>query len=444
MRCTSYAERVRIQTLAQSGATDAQIAAVVGWSQRTVRKWRRRAQRDTPDALASLLGRPANGSLSTFPHVVVEHLTVWRTQHPGWGPATLRAELARCPALVDTPLPSCATIARWLATHGYSRRYQRRRPLPKPPDQAATQPHQCWELDAEGVRAIANVGVVALVNLVDRASHLKLLSLPCWLGDTRAQHHPTTADVQLVLRHAFVRWGLPDRLAVDRDSIYYDNLSASPFPTRLHLWLTALGITVEIGPPHRPTVRAQIERSHQLWYHQVIEGQHFRDWSALVAALEARLAFLNLHLPCATLDDRPPLVAFPDAQLPRRRYRLEAEAELLDPAHIDALLATGEWFRQASVQGAVSLGQQRYALGRAWARREVRITFDPASRELTFASADQVLARRLPLRGCEPATLIGDAARLLLSLPNYQLALPLTPADWRVTHLCETVGGTTY
>jgi hypothetical protein len=444
MRITSYAERVRIQRLAQTGATDAQIAAAVGWSRRTVRKWRRRAGGTQATDLASRLGRPATGALSTCAPVVVEHLHCWRQQHPGWGPATLRAALARTPALADLPLPSRATIARWLAAQGYRRRYQRQRPLPQPPAQCASEPHQCWELDAEGARTIANVGVVALLNLVDRASHLNLLSLPCWLGQTRAEHHPATADVQLALRHAFVRWGLPDRVAVDRDSIYYDNLSASPFPTRLHLWLAALGIAVEIGPPHRPTVRAQIERSQQLWYHQVIEGQHFGDWAQLVAALEARIAFLNAHLPCAALDDRPPLVAFPSAALPRRPYRLEDEAQVFDAACIDAVLADGEWFRLASRQGAVTLGQQRYALGRIWARREVRITFDAPERMLTFTSADQTLSRRLSLRGCEPATLMGDAADILSSIANYQLALPLSPATWRVARLCATVGGTTY
>jgi hypothetical protein len=443
MRITSYAERVRIHTLAEAGATDAQIAAAVGWSRRTVRKWRRRAADDPSGVLASRLGRPATGAVSTFAPLIIEHLQRWRQEHPGWGPATLRAELARAPALAGLPLPSRATVARWLAAEGYSRRYQRHRALPQPPTQPATAPHQCWELDAEGARTVANVGVVALINLVDRASHLKLLSVPCWLGTTRAEHHPATADVQLVLRQAFVRWGLPDRIAVDRDSIYFDNLTPSPFPTRLQLWLTALGITIEIGPAHRPTVRAQIERSHQLWFHQVIEGQQFRDWADLAQHLQERLTFLNAHLPCTTLDGHPPLVAFPSAAVPRRPYRLEQEATLFDPAQIDALLAPGEWFRQASIQGAVSLGQQRYALGRAWARREVRIRFAPDARQLHFTSADHQLERCLPLRGCDAPTLMGEAAQVLASVPQYQLALPLSPADWRVARLCATVGGTT-
>ncbi len=56
------------------------------------------------------------------------------------------------------------------------------------------------------------------------------------------------------------------------------------------------------------------ERSHQLWYKQVVQGRTFGSWSELYQASLGRRDFLNHHLPCATLEERPPLVAFPRAR----------------------------------------------------------------------------------------------------------------------------------
>ena len=42
---------------------------------------------------------------------------------------------------------------------------------------------------------------------------------------------------------------------------------------------------------HRPTAQAIIERGHQTWYHQGVEGQHFGSWEALHAALEAESSY---------------------------------------------------------------------------------------------------------------------------------------------------------
>ena len=114
------------------------------------------------------------------------------------------------------------------------------------------------------------------------------MSYPCWLGEQRASRHPNTADYQLVFRLAASEWGLPDRLAVDRDSVFYDNTAKSPFPTRFHLWLLALEIDLVLGTPGRPTERGTTERSHQTWAQQVLQGATFANWQALWQALEER------------------------------------------------------------------------------------------------------------------------------------------------------------
>ncbi len=78
-------------------------------------------------------------------------------------------------------------------------------------------------------------------------------------------------------------------------------------------------------------------RSHQLWYKQeVVEGSSFGSWDTLYEALMGRREFLNYHLPCATLDERPPLVAHPQAEHSGRYYHPHSEEELLEVGRVDS------------------------------------------------------------------------------------------------------------
>jgi len=438
MNTTSLEERKGIITLVQTGHTDREIAAHTGRSVSTVRKWRRRYAQHGVAGLGSHVGRPATGPLSQCAPEIVEQLRVWRAAHPGWGPLTLRAELERAGTWATDALPSRASIARWLAASGQARRYARHTDLPQPLTVTANVPHAAWELDARGHGMVPDVGVIALLNLNDRCSRTKLLSYPCWLGNQRASHHPATEDYQLVLRLAASEWGLPDYLLVDRDSVFYDNGSKSPFPTRLHLWLQALDVELVIGPAHQPQHRGIIERSHQTWAQQVLTGAHFRTWEHLYYVLRERRDFLNTCLPCAALDGQPPLVAYPQAQHPRHPYRPECEAELLDLERVYAYLAQGRWFRKGSNVGAFSLGHQWYSLGKTWRGQQAEITFDAAEQHLIFAAPEMPAPAYRPLRGITKTALMGELGPLV-NLFHFQLALPFTCAAWRVSRLSETL-----
>jgi transposase len=441
-RTTTLQDRIIIDELAQAGYSDLQIAAEVGWTVPTVRKWRLRAQRQGRKGLASAMGRPATGVLSSYPALIRNTLRDWRMAHPGWGAKTLRAELEADKQLKSQRLPKRSSIASFLKEQGLTRIYERHSELPQHRPQGVSVPHEEWEMDTRGQEYVPEVGVIALVNLVDRLSKVKLLSYPCLVGQKRATRRPRTEDYQLVLRLSFTEWGLPDRIAVDHDSVFYDNTCKSPFPTRFHLWLLALGVDLIFGRPGRPTDQATVERSHQTWAWQALKGQTFADWERLRAYLEQRRHFLNHQLPCSTLSDLPPLVAYPEAIHPRCLYRPEWETELLDLSRVYAYLAQGRWFRQVSQVGTASLGQQVYGLGVKWGREAVEITFDPTGRHLIFHSADGERTKQLPLQGVSTTDLSGELGSLV-NLDHLQLVLPFTWDEWRLIRLCETLGGTT-
>ena len=64
---TPYAERVKIGELSNEGKTDPEIAIELDICCWTVRKWRRRFQKQGRAGLISKMGRPRKGPLSRFP-----------------------------------------------------------------------------------------------------------------------------------------------------------------------------------------------------------------------------------------------------------------------------------------------------------------------------------------------------------------------------------------
>src|SRR5207248_6657497 len=143
---TSFEVRLEIMEQASAGLNDTQIATALGCSLWTVRKWRRRSLKLGRVGLASHMGRPASGPVSTFPTELKEAILHLRKLHPGWGPATLLAALKMDAHWGNQPLPSRARIAALLKQAGLTRRYQPHHDLPQPPRASPSTPHQEWQM----------------------------------------------------------------------------------------------------------------------------------------------------------------------------------------------------------------------------------------------------------------------------------------------------------
>ena len=413
--------------LALSGQSDHQIAHSLHRSYWTCRKWRRRSQKQGRLGLSSPIGRPAKGCLSSFPAPLVQALLQLRQHHPGWGPQTLRTELALSPQWGSYKLPCLASIANVLKATGLIKAYHSRTPPCLSCPSGVNQVHQEWELDAQGQTQVEGLGPLALINILDRFSRLKVESYP-----TPHSRQPDLGDYQLALRHAFTQYGLPKALSLDHAGVFYDNSTDPPYPTHFHLWLIALGVEVHFSRKAHPTDHARVERLHQTMEAQALEGQTYSQFEQIWASLDQRRERLNSTLPCRTLAGKAPLKAFPTALHSGRWYRPEMEGELLELERVWNYLGQPHqhWFRTVRPAGTVWLGGKSYYVGRSWAKQKVEIHFESFSQQLVFQVADSDQIVKVAIKGLSKAELMGELTSLL-QLPTYQLALPFSSGEWR-------------
>ena len=119
---TTLQEQLDIGERAAAGQSDPEIAAGLGCSVWTVRKWRRRGQHQGCIGLNSHMGRPTSGPLSTLPTGMRDTILHLRRTHPGWGPDTLLAELRVDRRWAEQSLPSRSRIAALLKAEKLTRR----------------------------------------------------------------------------------------------------------------------------------------------------------------------------------------------------------------------------------------------------------------------------------------------------------------------------------
>ena len=434
---TNLAERVEIGERWEAGQKDPEIAVAMNLPVWTVRKWRRKYQMEGRSGLGSRMGRPRTGALGQSPLELRDTIREMREAHPGWGPITIRIELEGMSHFNGLKLPSRPRIAAFLKQAGLTRKYDRHVTLPQPQATDPQRAHEEWEMDAQGAIKVPELGRVSIINIIDLFSRVKVGSLPC-LNPA----HPSTPDYQSALRQAFVRYGLPQRISLDHDSVFFDNTHASPFPSLMHLWLIALGIEVRFIDKRPPMEHSVIERCHQTVSQQAIAGQHISDEVTLHESLAARLDFLNSRYPSRSLAGQPPLIAHPEARHSGRLYRLEWEEDLLDMQRVHEYLAKGRWFRRSGPLGQLSMGGHRYGVGRAFPNQTFEVTFDSQTLEFICLPADGRECIRIPAHGLTKSALMGELSPLM-ACSAYQLALPFSPSAWRMMMLANNLTGTT-
>lgn len=193
-----------------------------------------------------------------------------------------------------------------------------------------------------------------------------------------------------MLRRAFERWGLPERLRVDNGHPWG---SHSDLPPALALWLLGLGVAVIWNDPSCPEQNGVVERCHGV-VQQWVEPWAIADPAQLPPRLEWAVRIQREVYPA--VGGRSRREAYPALAVPRRPYRAESEPQMWCLEPIDRHLARGSWRRRVGRSGQVSLYGRDYWVGKAYRGREVDVQFDPRDRHWVIWDPQGQPVRRHP------------------------------------------------
>jgi len=360
------------------------------------------------------MGRPKQGgALSEYPKRIRQLVLHLRKENPGWGAASILLDLRLEYGYLVTDLPSPASTHNFLKQSGCIKDREPRSSLPVGKCKSSKHPHEKWEMDAKGAVLVEGLGYQSLINIKDDFSKKYCMSFPIAVKNKNTQ--PRTLHYKWTLRFAFIESGLPKVIQVDKDSVFIENSSKSPFPSRLHLWLIALGIELCFIDRPPPAMNSKVERSHQTINNQSLKGKTYKTWGSLLKNINKRRKRLNEDYPSRTLEKRAPLQVYPEAKHSGRRYAIKQEEQLLDLKKIYAFLAKGKWYRKVDASKGIHIGAKRYALKKAKPHTTAVITFCNRCKKLIFHDVKEQELGRHPIKEFSVQTLMESTQASLIA-----------------------------
>lgn len=352
-------------------------------------------------------GRPASGFLSSFPSSMVSLIKQLRVDHPGWGAGFILYEMVEKHGYSYAVLPDIATVNRYFKQQGLIAVKPPKKDLPKSLGSSAVRYcHDRWEMDAQGAVKTTGLNYVVLINVKDTKSKAYIMSFPVMVK-TR-NHQPKTKHYQWTLRLAFIEWGLPKVIQVDKDSVFYPNSTSSPFPTLFHLWLLSLGIELDFIEHPPPIQNAMVERAHQTIDRQVLNGQSYSCWKQLWMTCQKRRDLLNRIKVNPHAKSKPAVVAFPNVIRNRRKYQIEKESEQMQLKRVYKYLSKCDWYRTISKGKTFSLANKVYYLKTAEPKAQMHFRFSNRSKKMICRDANEQIIDRIPLKGITIFDMMGN------------------------------------
>jgi hypothetical protein len=424
-RPLTIAEREAIYDQKAADKRLADLAEDLRCSFDCARKWWRVGRKQGRDALHRQRKVPFKGALSHFAPVVSEQALRRKQQHPKRGASRILVDLEQDSLLQDLRLPKQSSLAAFFH-EACPELLQHHVPRPKSPPRA-THIHDVWELDGkENIRLTDGTIATALDVRAPMAC--------CFLGSfahavqtEKAWRKLTLRETQADLRQVFTEFGLPVAIQTDRES-GYGQPPENAFPTLFTLWFVGLGLGHRLTRPGQATDQSHVERGHRTLFDWIEEPQPLADLIALQAALRKARYMHNEVLPSDAGDcqGRPPLLVHPEVKVPLRPYAPTVELALFDLKRVDQFLARYAWPHLVTKNGQVTVGENIYYVGIAYAGQTIDVRFDPQDRNLTFHDAkDGHVIRRRPVKGLTVANITGLEEPPPPSNTPIQLSFPL-------------------
>jgi len=245
-----------------------------------------------------------------------------------------------------TPVPSLASIKRWLHSAGITPPLLQEQPQRYYP-QPARPPHAVWQACdwiARYLEGGAKVFVFHTVDLETRA-----------LGQT-IRPDKTVASVCSHLLSTWQTLGLPHRLHLDNDAAFSGGERTSRRLGRVVRLCLYLGIEVVFLPPGEPKRNAVVERINELWAQQFWERNHFGTIKQVLRQQSVFLDWYTHRYTPPSLDGLTPALA--QRGVVRKRLRKRQIREL--PARLPLTAGRVHFVRRVAPDGTISF------LGETW------------------------------------------------------------------------------
>ena len=243
-----------VRLASQADANVSELCRRFGISRKTGYKWLNR------DDLEDRSRRPHSSPARTCEQLEAQVVAV-RAQHPAWGARKIAHVLARDQGVHIARSTANSVLCR----HGL---------INPAASQAATawqrfeheRPNALWQMDFKGHFPTDTVRCHPLTVLDDHSRFNVVLHA---LDGERRE------PVQQVLRSAFERYGLPERINADNGPPWGSPMEGSL--TTLGVWMIRLGVRLSHSRPHHPQTNGKDERFHRTMQAELLSSRRFRD-----------------------------------------------------------------------------------------------------------------------------------------------------------------------
>jgi transposase InsO family protein len=256
-------------------------------------------------------------------------------------------------------------------------------------------PLSCWQIDFKDVSTVTDDPaepsakkrhVAEAFNIVDE-------------GTSRLLHAEVRTDFVAEttlqsLAAAIERYGLPERITLDRDPRSVGAPQGSDFPSALLRFGRALGIDMHVCAPGHPWENGFVERYHRSYQQECLSWERPATLAQAQAVTAQWCEHYNRERPNQAIScgNRPPAQAFPVLpKLAAPPSRIDADGWLntLDGKHVE---------RKVDAHGQVQLDLRKYYVGSQLTGSRVTLQLHASTRSVSFFREATCL-KTVPLKG---------------------------------------------
>jgi putative transposase len=350
--------------LRQKGSFE-QLCKSYGIRRQTGHKWLKRLKEEGNKGLKNRSRRPHRLRGVRRQQEWKARLVALKRQHWSWGPKKLRKVLGK---LYDSrAIPSVASLGRWLAKEGLTRRQARRKPGPQQLRAQRLDPRRCnevWAIDFKGQFQTPK----------DRRTNY-----PLTVSDLKSRYligcdHLLRPDARSVIGHLrgyFKECGLPKAIRCDNGGPFGSNGALGL--SKITAWITKIGIVVDFIDPGKPHQNGIHERIHRTFKAEAANPPA-QSWSAQQQRGRKWQKHYNQQRPHESLGQRPPAEVYRKS---RRKFQGERPLRYLG----------ADFVRKVRLKGEISFKGRRRFIGEAFSAHPIGLyKIEPGRYEVRFAN----------------------------------------------------------